>query len=156
MFVESANGTRVRLDRDVAGIVMDIGTTERLTVNMLGGNDSFTAFGNLAALIITTVNGGDGNDNISGTNGADTLSGGAGSDFIDGQQGNDQQSGGNDDDVIQWDPGDGSDLVEGDAGADTLRFNGSAANEIMSVVPNGSRIRLTLSLIHISEPTRPY
>ena len=72
---------------------MDIGTTENLILNMLGGDDNFSATGNLAALIVTPVNGGDGNDNILGTNGADTLTGGAGNDFIDGQQGNDTQFG---------------------------------------------------------------
>ena len=125
VFAETANGTRVRFDRDVGAIAMDIGTTENLTLNMLGGNDSFSATGNLAALIVTAVNGGDGNDSILGSNGVDTLRGDAGDDFIDGQQGNDQQFGGADNDVIQWDPGDGSDLVEGEAGVDKLVFNGS-------------------------------
>jgi Ca2+-binding RTX toxin-like protein len=149
VFAETANGTRVRLDRDIGNIVMDIGTTERLTLNMLGGDDSFSATGNLAALIITTVNGGDGNDTILGTNGLDTLRGDAGNDFIDGQQGNDQQFGGVGNDVIQWDPGDGSDLVEGEAGVDKLLFNGSNGAEIMEVTPNDIRIRLTRNLGNI-------
>jgi hypothetical protein len=149
VFAETANGVRVRLDRDIGAIAMDIGTTENLTLNMLGGDDSFTGTGNLAALIITTVNGGDGNDTILGTNGVDTLRGDAGNDFIDGQQGNDQQFGGADNDTIQWDPGDGSDLVEGEAGVDKLVFNGSAGAEIMAVAPNGNRIRFTRNIGNI-------
>ena len=56
---------------------------------MNGGNDTFSATGDLAALIKITVDGGTGNDTILGSNGADKLLGGDGDDFIDGQQGND-------------------------------------------------------------------
>ncbi len=38
----SANGSRVRLSRDVAGIVMDVNGTETLDVNTLGGADKVT------------------------------------------------------------------------------------------------------------------
>src|SRR5262245_17767137 len=91
-------------------------TTENLVLNMNGGDDSFSATGNLAALINVTVDGGAGNDTILGSNGADTLLGGDGNDFIDGNQGNDRAELGAGDDVFQWDPGDGSDTVEGQGG----------------------------------------
>ena len=121
VFTVTANGTRVRFDRlDPAPFSLDIGTTEHLVVNMNGGNDSFSATGNLAALIDITVDGGAGNDTILGSNGNDTLLGGDGDDFIDGQQGNDIAFLGAGDDVFQWDPGDGSDTVEGQDGTDTL------------------------------------
>ena len=88
VFTVTANGTRVRFDRlDPAPFAIDIGTSERLVVNMNGGDDSFSATGNLAALIGITVDGGSGNDTILGSNGADVLLGGDGNDFIDGQQG---------------------------------------------------------------------
>ena len=132
MFTATANGTRVRFDRlDPAPFSIDIGTTENLVVNMNGGNDAFSATGNLAALIKVTVNGGAGNDTILGSNGNDVLLGGAGNDFIDGQQGNDTALLGDGDDVFQWDPGDGSDTVEGGTGTDTMLFNGSAGSEIL-------------------------
>ena len=90
VFTATANGTRVRFDRlDPAPFAIDIGTTENLVVNMNGGDDSFSATGNLAALIKITVDGGAGNDTILGSNGVDLLLGGDGNDFIDGQQGND-------------------------------------------------------------------
>ena len=74
VFTATANGTRVRFDRlDPAPFSLDIGTTEKLVVNMNGGDDSFSATGNLAALISVTVDGGAGNDTILGSNGADTL-----------------------------------------------------------------------------------
>ncbi len=66
---------------------------------------SFSATGNLAALISITVDGGTGNDTILGSNGADLLLGGDGDDFIDGQQGNDTALLGAGNDVFQWDPG---------------------------------------------------
>ena len=110
---------------------------------MNGGDDSFSATGNLAALIGVTVDGGTGNDTILGSNGADLLLGGDGNDFIDGNQGNDTALLGAGDDVFQWDPGDGSDVVEGQDGIDTLLFNGSAANESFEVSANGGRVLFT-------------
>jgi Ca2+-binding RTX toxin-like protein len=150
VFTATANGTRVRFDRlDPAPFSLDIGTTEYLVVNMNGGNDSFSATGNLAALIQITVDGGAGDDTILGSNGADTLLGGDGDDFIDGQQGNDVAFLGAGNDVFQWDPGDGSDTVEGQDGTDTLLFNGSAGSEIFEASANGGRVRFTRNLGNI-------
>ena len=69
-----------------------------------GGSTSNDAGGNT-----NVVSGGDGNDTILASVGADTLSGDAGDDSIDGQGGND---------VITV--GDGRDTLQGGAGADTL------------------------------------
>jgi Ca2+-binding RTX toxin-like protein len=149
-FTLTANGTRVRLDRlDPAPFALDIGTTENLVLNMNGGNDSFSATGNLAALISVTVDGGAGDDTILGSNGADKLFGGADNDFIDGQQGNDFANLGSGNDVFQWDPGDGSDTVEGGDGIDTMLFNGSGGNENFEVSANGGRTLLTRNLGNI-------
>src|SRR6266511_4410371 len=109
-FTVTANGARVRFDRlDPAPFSIDIGTTENLVLNMNGGNDQFSATGNLAPLIKLTVDGGAGNDTILGGNGDDLLLGGDGDDFIDGNQGNDVAFLGAGADVFQWDPGDGND-----------------------------------------------
>ncbi|GEP57979.1 beta strand repeat-containing protein [Reyranella soli] len=151
VFTATANGTRVRFDRlNPAPFSLDIGTTEKLVVNMNGGDDMFSATGNLAALINVTVDGGTGNDTILGSNGADTLIGGDGNDFIDGQQGNDLALLGAGDDVFQWDPGDGSDTVEGGDGNDTMLFNGSNIGEIMDISANGGRTRLTRDVGNIN------
>ncbi len=101
VFTTTANGTRVRFDRiDPAPFAIDIGTSENLVLNANGGDDSFSATGDLAALIKITVDGGAGNDTILGSNGADVLLGGDGNDFVDGQQGNDVAFlGAGDDDV---------------------------------------------------------
>jgi Ca2+-binding RTX toxin-like protein len=149
-FTVTANGTRVRFDRlDPAPFSLDIGTTENLVVRMNGGNDSFSATGNLAALIKITVDGGAGNDTILGSNGIDRLLGGDGDDFIDGQQGNDAAFLGAGDDDFQWDPGDGSDTVEGQDGTDTMIFNGSGGAEIFEASANGERLRFTRNLGNI-------
>jgi Ca2+-binding RTX toxin-like protein len=149
-FTVAANGTRVRVDRVApAPFALDIGTTETLVVNMNGGDDTFSATGNLAALITLTVDGGAGNDTIRGSNGADLLLGGDGDDVIDGQQGNDTAFLGGGDDVFQWDPGDGSDVVEGEAGSDTMLFNGSGGAEVFEASADGGRVTFTRNLGNI-------
>jgi Ca2+-binding RTX toxin-like protein len=132
MFTATANGTRVRFDRlTPAPFSLDIGTAEKLVLNMNGGDDSFTATGNLAALIQITVDGG------------------AGSDTIDGQQGNDVVFMAAGDDVFIWDPGDGSNTVEGQEGLDTMRFNGTNIAEIFDISANGSRVRFSRNVASI-------
>lgn len=150
IFTATANGTRVRFDRlDPAPFSIDIGTSEKLVLNMNGGDDRFSATGNLAALIQITADGGTGNDTILGSNGADLLLGGDGDDFVDGQQGNDTALMGAGNDVFQWDPGDGNDVVEGQAGIDRMLFNGSAGNEIFNASANGGRVLFTRNLGNI-------
>lgn len=150
VFTATANGSRVRFDRvSPAPFSLDIGTSENLVVNMNGGDDSFSATGNLAALIQLTVDGGAGNDTILGSNGADVLLGGDGDDFIDGQQGNDTAFLGAGNDIFQWDPGDGNDVVEGQAGTDRMLFNGANINEIFDASANGSRVRFTRNVGNI-------
>jgi Ca2+-binding RTX toxin-like protein len=150
VFTTTANGLRVRFDRiDPAPFSIDIGTSEELVLNANGGDDRFSATGNLAALIKITVDGGTGNDTILGSNGIDLLRGGDGNDFIDGQQGNDVAFLGAGDDVFQWDPGDGSDTVEGQDGTDTMLFNGSAGSEIFVASANGGRVLFTRNLGNI-------
>jgi Ca2+-binding RTX toxin-like protein len=151
VFTLTANGARVRFDRlDPAPFAIDMGTTENFVLNMNGGDDFFSATGNLDALLDSvTVDGGAGNDTILGSNGADLLLGGDGNDFIDGQQGNDVAFLGAGDDTFQWDPGDGSDVVEGGDGFDTLLFNGSGANEIFEVSANGGRALFTRNVGNI-------
>ena len=150
-FAATANGTRVRFDRlNPAPFAIDIGTSENLVLNANGGDDSFSASGNLAALIGITVDGGAGDDTLLGSNGIDLLLGGDGNDFVDGQQGNDSALLGAGDDTFQWDPGDGSDVVEGQDGTDTMAFNGSNGDENMAASANGARVLFTRDLAAIT------
>jgi Ca2+-binding RTX toxin-like protein len=149
-FTTTANGARVRFDRlDPAPFAIDIGTSESLVLNANGGDDRFSATGNLAALIKITVDGGTGVDNLLGSNGIDLLLGGDGNDFADGQQGNDVAFMGAGDDTFQWDPGDGSDVIEGQDGTDAMAFNGSGGDEIMAASANGGRVLFTRNLGNI-------
>ena len=149
-FTATANGTRVRFDRVTpAPFSLDIGTSEKLVLNANGGDDTFAATGNLAALIGITVDGGTGNDQLRGGNGVDFLLGGDGNDFVDGNQGNDTALLGAGDDTFQWDPGDGSDIVEGQAGSDKMLFNGANIGENFDVSANGGRVRFTRNIANI-------
>ena len=143
-FTVTANGARVRFDRvNPAPFSIDIGTSESLLVNMNGGDDKFSATGDLANLIQIAVDGGAGNDTILGGNGNDRLTGGDGNDFIDGNLGADSAFMGAGDDIFQWDPGDGSDLVEGGDGTDRMLFNGANIAESFEASANGERVRFT-------------
>lgn len=129
-YAATAVGNRILLQRTSPGpFSIDIGTSEKVVLNMLGGDDTFTGGAGLASLAAFTVDGGAGNDTILGTDGNDTLLGGDGNDLVDGNGGADVGILGDGNDTFVWDPGDGSDVVEGQAGADTMLFNGSDASE---------------------------
>ena len=150
-FAATANGSRVRFDRlTPAPFSIDVGTSENLVLNANGGDDSFAATGNLAALIKLTVDGGAGDDTLLGGNGNDVLLGGDGNDFADGAQGNDVALLGAGDDTFQWDPGDGSDTVEGQDGTDAMVFRGSNVGEKMDVSANGGRVRFFRDVANIT------
>ena len=143
-FTITANGSRVRFDRvSPAPFSLDIGTTENLVLHAGGGDDVITAGNGLSSLIQLTLDGGAGNDIITGGDGNDILIGGDGNDIITGGRGNDSAELGNGDDTFIWNPGDGSDVVDGGAGTDTLQFNGANVSEKMIISANGSRAQLT-------------
>jgi Ca2+-binding RTX toxin-like protein len=122
---------------------VDVAGGATLAVRGLDGPDSLNASGNLAAVAVPLrFEGGSGNDQVGGSNGADGILGGAGNDVIDPNQGSDNAFGGDGADVFTWDPGDGNDiLLRGDAGAgDMLAFNGSGANENIEVRSDGPRL----------------
>jgi Ca2+-binding RTX toxin-like protein len=186
VFAVTADGTGFDFTRDVGNIVMDVETVETLTVNGLAGNDSatvndltgvadltaislvmgdgddtVTAAAQANAAIALVIDGGAGNDNLTGSPGVDTINGGAdndtivglgGVDVIDGGDGNDTitggpgsetQLGGAGDDTFIWNPGDGSDTLVGGAGADTMVFNGSAGNEVFATTVQGAGFQFT-------------
>jgi hypothetical protein len=73
VFAVTANGTRVSITRDIGNVLLDLATIERLTHSANGGNDSILCTGNLGALTYITIDGGQGDDALSGSNGIDVI-----------------------------------------------------------------------------------
>ncbi len=88
----------------------------------LSGNDSLTGTNGE-----DIISGNQGADTLNGLGGNDILLGGKGSDSIDGGAGNDFLSGNNDNDTLIG--GDGNDVIRGGKGNDIL--NGGAGNDIL-------------------------
>ncbi|MET4307524.1 calcium-binding protein [Bradyrhizobium sp. RT4b] len=113
-----------------------------LTVNGGGGNDVINASSIKAGQPFSlNINGGDGND---------TITGSAGNDIVNGGRGNDVANLGAGDDTFVWNPGDGSDIVEGGKGTDTLLFNGANINENINISANGGRVLFTRDVAAIA------
>jgi Ca2+-binding RTX toxin-like protein len=170
---DAADNT-ITISRDAAGNILvnggaiaitggmpTVATTSLVTVNGRAGNDRLAideANGPMPAAHLDggpgddtltggsgadVLDGGQGNDMLIGGGGDDTLAGGAGNDTLIGGQGTDALKGGAGDDTFIWNPGDGSDSVDGNGGADTLIFNGANVAEHFDLSASGSRLRLT-------------
>ena len=130
LFTVTANGTRVRFDRlDPAPFAIDIGTSENLVVNMNGGDDTFSATGNLAALIKSRSMAAPATTRSSAATETTCCSAVPATTSSTASRATTSPSSATATTCFQWDPGDGSDTIEGQAGTDTLRFNGSGASE---------------------------
>jgi Ca2+-binding RTX toxin-like protein len=146
------NGDRVRFDRtNLVPFNLDIGSTERLTVNGGSGGDSITGAAGLAPLILLSLNGGPGTDTITGGDGPDDLTGGDGNDAlagaggddrIVGDRGDDTMGGDDGDDTLVWNNGDNNDTMDGAAGVDRTEVNGArTAGDAFVTAPNGPRVK---------------
>lgn len=89
---------------------------------------------------VRVVNGGNGNDMLSGTSGRDELNGGNGNDILSGGNGNDTLNGNNGNDTLLGqisndilNGGNGDDLLDGGQGQDTL--NGGNGNDRFVLSP---------------------
>ena len=116
-------------DQLVVGALDDV-TSTLLVINGEGGRDTISAAGVHIDQVRLRLDGGDANDTITGSLGADTVWAGLGDDDVDGGRGNDtiiggdgddDLDGGNDDDVIVG--GDGNDSLDGGNGHDDLSGN---------------------------------
>ena len=138
------NGERVRFRRTNLGLfTLDIGTTENLDVNGQGGSDVIIGSVGLNGLISLDLDGGEGNDLLIGSDGADVLRGGAGNDVLLGNRGNDVVLGQDGNDLLIVNNGDGSDFLEGGEGNDTVQVNGSNTDrDVILISPNGNRVQV--------------
>jgi Ca2+-binding RTX toxin-like protein len=112
--------------------------TDTIATTIDGGNGDDNLVGGAGA---GTLLGGNGKDFLAGGSGPETLAGGNGNDSVDGNGGNDVGLLGNGDDTFVWDPGDGSDVVEGQNGIDTMLFNGANGPEQVDLSADGERLR---------------
>ena len=149
IFTAVPNAGRVMFNRtNLVPFAVDF-SAERLTVNGLGGDDSFNGAAGLAPLTLLSLNGGPGDDALTGGDGPDLITGGDGNDSLVGAEGDDRVvgdrgtdalNGGAGDDTLVWNNGDGSDVSNGDAGFDVVEINGSpTAGDAFTARPNGSR-----------------
>jgi Ca2+-binding RTX toxin-like protein len=149
VFTAVPNASRVLFTRtNLVPFTLDF-SAERLTVNGLGGDDTFNGAAGLAPLTLVSLGGGTGDDSLSGGDGPDLITGGDGNDKLDGaagddrvvgDRGTDRVSGGDGDDALVWNNGDGSDVSDGNAGFDHVEINGApTAGDVFKVRPNGAR-----------------
>ena len=136
---------RVRLDRtNPAPFFVDIGTTETLRVDAGDGDDVVTGTIGLAGLVALELNGGAGNDTLTGGDSADLLRGGPGNDTLIGDNNpaatTDRVFGDDGDDTMTWNPGDGDDTNDGGAGLDTTLVNGAGAAERFAIAEQAGRV----------------
>jgi hypothetical protein len=102
VFTIAPNGGRATFQRTNLGpFTLDIGSTEILDARGSGGDDTFTsAPGVSVVLAIVVVDGGEGNDTLTGGDEANVLFGSSGNDTITGGAGNDTLYGGEGDDAL--------------------------------------------------------
>ena len=115
-----ANAAQLRAT--VNGVIVGTIRESRVTtIRILGGagNDTITINIPGNTRIKTILDGGTGNDTITGGDGNDTILGGSGNDTLSGGRGNDTLRGGAGADSLVG--GQGNDTLQGDAGDDTLR-----------------------------------
>jgi uncharacterized secreted protein with C-terminal beta-propeller domain len=111
-----------QLRATVNGIVVGTMRESRVTtIRVFGGvgNDTITINIPGNTRIRTVLDGGAGNDTITGGDGNDTILGGRGNDTLVGGRGNDTLRGGAGDDSLAGSHG--NDTLQGEAGSDTLR-----------------------------------
>jgi Ca2+-binding RTX toxin-like protein len=98
---DSAAGVTVAGLAATVNIVGGEAAHDRVVINALGGADTIDGAGLPAGLIRLVVDGGDGDDALTGSAGDDELYGGAGRDRLDGGPGTDLLDGGADKDTAK-------------------------------------------------------
>src|SRR5262245_18399157 len=143
----------------VVGGTATVGNTALIQVFGQGQNDTISLNEASGALPAANLFGGSGNDMLTGVSGGDrlfgqddndTLLGKGGIDFLFGGAGDDTLTGGDADDQVFREagndrmianPGDDTDLFEAGDDEDTAEVNGANSDEIVTLTPNGTRVR---------------
>ena len=116
--------------------------TFTVIVNGGDGNDLLLVLARSDEVAAVGLDGGPGDDLLTGADSNDTLNGGEGNDRIVGAAGADVLNGGAGNDTLVWNNGDGSDTLNGDAGNDGTEVNGApTTGDVFSLEPNAGRIK---------------
>ncbi|MBI1314694.1 hypothetical protein GC176_25660, partial [bacterium] len=111
------------------GVKLDSTTTDdTLTINGNDGDDTITAINGVDDEITLVFNGGQGNDALTGDG---TLNGDAGNDTLTGLDGNNVLNGGDGDDTLNL--SDGDDTLSGGDGFDIVNYNGTEADDTLTL-----------------------
>ena len=112
-----------------------------VVVNGGDGNDSLAVLAKNSEIVTAALNGGSGDDVLTGSDTGDSLEGGDGNDRLVGAMGGDDMSGGTGNDTLVWNNGDGSDSIDGGAGNDATEVNGNPTlGDAFTLEPNAGRI----------------
>jgi Ca2+-binding RTX toxin-like protein len=113
-----------------------------VVVNGGDGNDSLAVLAKNSEIVTAALNGGSGDDVLTGSDTGDSLEGADGNDRLVGAKGGDAMSGGTGNDTLVWNNGDGSDSIDGDAGNDATEVNGNPTlGDAFTLEPNAGRIK---------------
>lgn len=139
------SGVQVRVARtNLTPFLLRIRDTETVEVNGEAGDDMISSASGPfpAPLALLDLNGGEGNDELRGSNAADDLSGDGGDDLLIGNRGDDTMNGGDANDVLVWNNGDNSDVMDGESGDDLVVVNGAdGPGDEFEVSANGDRTK---------------
>lgn len=108
-----------------------------------GDGDDIVDFSGVDSVAVT-INGGNGNDVLGGSNGNDTLNGGAGNDRLFGSKGNDTLNGGTGDDAYYYNLGDGNDTIVETSGTDSIVFGAGIGFADLSLSVSGEDVVISV------------
>jgi Ca2+-binding RTX toxin-like protein len=140
--VRQQDAATIRVEDNGVVTLFADASVNTILVNANAGNDTVQVI-STAALPLTepaTVNGGDGNDNLTGGGGADVMTGGAGNDVMAGGAGNDNLDGGTGSNTLSG--GDGNDFMTAGTSADS--FDGGAGTDTVSYSTRTVAINVSL------------
>src|SRR5205823_6808379 len=113
-----------------------------VVVNGGDGNDSLAVLAKSTEIVTAALNGGSGDDVLTGSDTGDSLEGSDGNDRLVGAKGTDDLSGGTGNDTLVWNNGDGSDSIDGGDGNDATEVNGNPTlGDVFTLQPNAGRIK---------------
>src|SRR5437764_1957897 len=113
-----------------------------VVVNGGDGNDALAVLAKSTEIVTAALNGGSGDDVLTGSDTGDSLEGSDGNDRLVGAKGTDDMSGGTGNDTLVWNNGDGSDSIDGGTGNDTTEVNGNPTlGDAFTLEPNAGRIK---------------